>query len=122
MTSDQKIYTDRCGRRWVRDANGTHGWWGGLDDVGYGFAPWSCEDADGRLTAEDGERSLNGRSVFYRFSSASKVERKVEVEVNVYEAAARIVRATIARELTKDEAERLRGLTDAGMFRAAWRP
>lgn len=44
----------------------------------------------------------------------------VEVEVDVYEAAARIVRATVGRDLTEAEAERLRAMTDAGMFRAAW--
>lgn len=43
-----------------------------------------------------------------------------ESEINVYEAAARIVRATIDRELTKDEARRLRGFTDAGAFFASW--
>lgn len=169
--SDQKIYTDKRGRCWVRDVDGTHGWWGGPDDVGYGFVPWSCEEADGRVTAEDGERSQDGQRMFYRFSLApdkrpdaaeseapdQRVIREIATwiaaiggmvnadrlakqiarwprsstcaarsgatdtdEVDVYEAAARIVRATVGRDLTVEDAERLRAMTDAGMFRAAW--
>lgn len=41
-------------------------------------------------------------------------------EVNAYEASARIVRATVGRDLTPGEAKRLRAVVDSHGIRAAW--
>lgn len=116
MNEQPEILTDSHGGRWEPDPNGSHGWWWSKEnavDLSRYFSPWPIEDRDGRKVTPHGGH--DDGMVFYRYRPI-----EIEVEVNVYEAAARIVRATINRDLTRAEAERLRGLTDAGVFRAAW--